>query len=608
MKLVRCIPPQWLNKPVLEGVFPQKKIVALNRQGYNIYYFPNYPKEPPPKNVEGKHIDTFEYVFVDMDLKDGIYASKEAFLEAIDIPPNMVCDSGNGIHVYWKVDDLDAMAFLKLSRRLMRKYNTDPAVNKICQLMRLSGTYNTKNKDNRLLCQIIHEDLDARYTCEGLDKLLPPITIADDGYCTTHYNSVFNPQANEVDLDVMPPKFGEFIHSSHEAKKLWTEITDDRSGDDYRLAHLLFANEFTREEAVAVLSNSAKALTRQPVHRLSYANNMVNKIWTYNIKPDKALSKSVGEILSKNPETLKGVSFRCHPRIDNTEHGFCLGHVMGLVAGSGVGKTAFALNIFKWFAERNPDYHHFFIPLEQPSHEIALRWQTMCGEGTSLHNKVHVISNYDDNGNFRHLSLDEIRVYIEEWQKTNNLKIGCVVIDHIGALKKKGLKGENQDIMDICHKMKSFAVQTNTFLIMQSQTSRQKAGIGDLELDKDAAYGTIYFESYVDYLVTLWQPLKRCHHETDCPTVTAFKFCKIRHKKAKRDIIQEDVPYYFYFDSERELLTDMTQLQANRFDFYVNIATSKRKADKKTDLVEYKSVDYEGKDANTSNDRHTPGH
>ena len=127
---------------------------------------------------------------------------------------------------------------------------------------------------------------------------------------------------------------------------------------------------------------------------------------------------------------------------------------------------------------------------------------------------VQIIENYEQNGQFRHLSLDEIKNYILEYQKSTGRKVGCVVIDHIGALKKKTKDGENQGIMDICHTMKAFAQETNTMLVMQSQAPREKAGIGDIELNKDAAYGTVFFESYCDYLITMWQPLKRCYSES----------------------------------------------------------------------------------------------
>jgi len=624
MTLLRIIAPDWLMKKepgtprVLEGLFSEEQIAEHNRRGYNVYYLPNHPKSyKKGSTVDGSMIDMFNYVFVDCDTKEGIH-TKDSFLETLaykNIPPTKIIDSGNGIHAYWQVSDLDALSYLRFQRRLVRLFNTDEAVGQLFQLMRLPGTVNTKVQDAQKPCEILAES-DTQYTAEELDKLLPPITREDEIYCKQHYDRTYNIQQNQTLIDdTLPPKFGAFIQNNREAKELYAGTSDDRSKSDYRLGHLMFANSFSKTEALSVLVNTAKALQRAPVHRASYAENIVNKIWTFELTEDKktlSLSNSVREILQKSGNTLKGTPFRCHKRIDNTEHGFRLGQVIGLVAGSGVGKTATALNMFRWFAQENPDYHSFFIPLEQPANEIADRWKTMCGDDTSMHDKVHVMSNYDDDGNFRHLSFDEIKDYIQQFQKERNIKVGCVVIDHIGALKKKGSSGENQDIMDICHAMKAFAVQTNTVLVMQSQSSREKAGIGDLELNKDAAYGTVFFESYCDFLITMWQPLKRCHNEQSCPTVTAFKFCKIRHKKARKDVIQEDVPYWLYFDSETELLRDMTQDEITSFKYFNSKAINKRKADRKTEIIAYESVPYkEGvaqNEASADSPRHSTRH
>ncbi len=605
MTLCRLILPQWVldknpnMKRVLEGKFTDEQLSKFNKDGYNVYYLPNGPKAYTPGiTVDGSHIDSFSYVFVDFDTKAGNYASKDEFLEAIGvagIEPAKAIDSGNGCHIYWKVSDLDAKSYLRFQRRLLRLFSTDEAVGQIFQLMRLPGYVNTKLEYNQAPCSILFES-DKVYTSEELDKLLPPITLEDEVYCNQHYDRTYGLNQNETEIsDILPPKFGKLLSDNREVKEIWSGHADDRSKNDFRLGHLMYSNGFTKDEALSVLVNSAKALQRAPIHRKSYAENIVNKIWTFELTEDKDsldLSSSIRDILQRSGDTIKGTPFRCHKRIDNTVHGFRLGQVIGLVAGSGVGKTAMALNMFLWFSQENPDYHSFFVPLEQPANEIADRWKTMCGDDTSLHDKVHVISNYDNNGNFRHLSLDEIREYIEKFQETTGFKIGCVVIDHIGALKKKNSSDENQDLMAICHQMKSFAVQTNTLLVMQSQTSREKAGIGDIELDKGAAYGTSTFEWYCDYLITMWQPVKRCHSESACPTVTAFKFCKIRHKKTNQDVIQEDVPYYMYFNPETELMYDMTQDQITSFNFFLPKATNKRKADKKTELVTYISVPY----------------
>ncbi len=604
--IYRLIAPKWaledgtIPVKVLEGEFTDDQIAEYNAQGYNIYYLPNAPSEyQKGVTIDGSMVDSFNYIFVDCDLKEQKYASKEAFLYRLaqrdDMVPSLVIDSGNGVHAYWRVSDLDAMSYLRLQRRIVRHFNTDEATCNLFQLMRCPGTMNTKDKNDIKPCTILMET-DSVYTAEWLDKTLPSITLADEQYCQQHYNKTYNIYQDQTPIDdEIPPKFGKLLRDNPEVKELWSGPTDDRSKNDFRLGHIMFANGFTKEEACSVLVNSAKALQRAPIHRRNYAINIVDKIWTFELAGDKEsldLSQSVKEILQRKGDTLKGQRFSCHPRIDNTEHGFRLGQVIGLVAGSGVGKTAFALNLFRWFAQENPDYHHFFVPLEQPANEIADRWRTMCGEDVSLHEKVQIISNYDEDGGFRHLNFDTIKEYIEKFQKTRGVKVGCVVIDHIGALKKEGKNGENQDLMTICHQMKSFAVQTKTLLVMQSQSSREKAGIGDLELNKDAAYGTVYFESYCDYLITLWQPLKRVHSEPQCPTVTAFKYCKIRHKKARRDIIQEDVAYYLYFDSETEQMRDMTQDEIISFGYFLPMATNKRKSDRKTEILSYHSVPY----------------
>ena len=596
--IIRAILPAWrtdLPKVVEADMLPEQ-IERLNADGYNIYFLPNYPSNyDPSQNVDGRHIDVFESVFVDMDLKQKAYASKDAFLGRLmtfELTPSMVVDSGNGIHAYWNISDLDAKSFLRLQRRLCRYFNTDEAVAKIYQLMRVPNTMNTKVKDNFKPCEVLHFS-EIQYTCEQLDNVLPSITAEDESYCTSHFNKTYGLGPKLEVNHKLPMKFADLLRSNREVKEIWAGGVDDRSKADFRLGHLMFAHGFTKDEAMSVLVNTAKAISRAPVHRVSYAQNIVDQIWTFELAENKktlTLSSTVREILERSGGDVKGTRFPCWSYLDATEYGFRLGQVIGLVAGSGVGKTAVALNMFLGFVKNNPDYDHFFIPLEQPANEIADRWKSMCGTNTQLYDKVHVISNYAEDGSFRHLSFAEIKDYLLEFKKQTGRQVGCVVIDHIGALKKKGSNGENQDLMDICHSMKAFAVETNTMLVMQSQAPREKAGIGDLELNKDAAYGTVYFESYCDYLMTIWQPLKRCYSEEGCPTVTAFKFCKIRHKKQKRDKIQEDVRYLLYFDSEREHLRELTQDEETSFKFFNTKATKERSKDRKTDQIEYTKI------------------
>ncbi len=595
--LCRLIAPKWLADKgaarALEGLFTDEQIAERNSEGYNIYHWPNYPKQyDGSHNVNGADIDTFKYVFVDFDLKSGTYPSKDAFLEKVllsSIPPSRVIDSGGGIHAYWRVSDLDVKGYLRLTRRLMRLFNTDPAVGTIAQLMRLPGTLNTKVEGGEWpLCEVLLDD-ETSYTCEQLDALLPPIMIEDERHCISHYDKTFNPEASGPIDDTLPPKFGQLLEKNVEAKELWANPSGDRSKADYRLGHLMYANGFSKSEALSVLVNSAKAMTRAPVHRSAYAQGIVDKIWTYEMTEKSSLAPTVRDILSRGAdEALVGRRFACNRLIDDTEHGYRLSHVMGIVGGSGVGKTTLTLNAFLWFAENNPDFHHFFFSLEQPVGELAKRIRTICGTNETLYDKIHIIGNHNPDGTYRNYSLSDIRDFVDTWQKETGIKAGAVVIDHIGVLAKNAKNGERDGLTTVCQQMKAVANQLEVFLIMLSQAPREKAGIGDLELNKDAGYGTVAFESFVDYLVCMWQPLKRAYSQ-GAPTVMAVKFAKIRHKRQGVDRIQEDICYQFYFDPKTERLREMTQTEETAAKHYLQVATNLRKIDRKADIVPYVS-------------------
>lgn len=610
--IYRCILAKWAgtkdSRRVYEGQFTSERLAELNAQHYNIYYLPNTPSVyQKGRTVEGSHIDRFKYVFVDFDLKSESYPSKDAFIEEIaesGLTPTRIVDSGNGIHVYWEVTDLDAMSYLRLQKRLIKRFHTDPAVAQIYQLLRVPGTFNTKDPENPKLCEELYQG-EAVYTCEKIAASLPPISMEEEEYCKQHFDKTYNIEKKHIKVDdVLPRVFIDLISKNTEVRDIWQGNVEDRSAADFRLGHVMFAHKFTKAQAMSVLVNCPKAIGRAPIHRVSYAESIVDKIWAHEIEgapAPEALSFTVRQILDKGEGNLKGTRFPCARVLDATEHGFRLGQVIGLVAGSGVGKTAMALNMFRWFVQNNPNCDHFFVPLEQPSQEIADRWRTMCTGEEHLFDKVHIMSNYASDGTYRRLSLKEIEDYIVEFQKTSGRKIGCVVIDHIGVLKKAGKPGEKEDIGAICQDMKAFAQRTDTMLVMQSQTSREKAGIGDLELNKDAAYGTSDFENYCDYLITMWQPLKRCYTQEGCPTVTAFKFCKIRHKKKGMDEIQEDVPYRLLFNPTTEHMRPLTQDEEKSFDFFNKAATNLRKKDRKTDILEYTSTTWVTEEAEDGN-------
>lgn len=616
------LPPQWLRDKDPSVNTPKQRETddpqPLNAEGYGVYFYPNDASivNNPRKFLDGADIDRFRYVFVDMDLKDygskdpdrvHDYPTKAAFLEALakfPATPTSIIDSGRGIHAYWAVQDLDAMSFLRIQRRLARHLRTDPAVSKIKQVMRAPGTLNTKDPNNFIPCEVIGGDSALSYTAETLDSVLPQITPEDEVYCQDHWNKTYKVRPQLTVDDRIPVKFHKLLKSNGEVQRIWKGEVEDRSTADYRLGHILLAAQFTKDEAMSVLVNTAKALERAPVHRVNYAADIVTKVWDYEEKaedfdPDD-LSQSVQQILDGAKGALQGQRITCWSYLDNTKTGFRLGHVVGLVAGVKTGKTVLSLNMAKGFVAYNPDMDHIFVALEQPATEIASLWKKLCRDEAHLWKRLRVISNYNPDGSHRLLSLEDIEEYVIKYRQKTGRKVGCVIIDHIGALKQEGYD-RFKPIEDICHRMKPFAIRTNTLLVMQSHAPREKAGGGDLELNQDAAYGTQRFEAYVDWLITMWQPLKKLYSNKACPKVTAFKFAAIRHRE-EGDVIQEGERYRMTFMPVTGGLREMLESEEKAFDHYNKLCANKRKQDRNTEVLSYTSArndakDHTGKDA-----------
>lgn len=608
--------PKWMKEPggnpakLEDGVeardLSAEELEHINSLGYNAYWLPNYPSTwDGQRNTKGLDVDVFDYVFVDMDLKEKKYASKDAFIErlgAFPLEPTMIVDSGNGLHAYWRVTDLTVMDYLRIQRRLCRALDTDEATGKIHQLMRVWGTLNTKERDNYKPCELLLSNENA-YDGAQLDEVLPRLSAEDEAYCKNHHDITYGlVEAIPFD-DKMPDKWFKQFPKGSQGYSLLHEKQPDRSEADWKLAHLLLARGFTKEEAMSVLVNTEKAAERRGQHRINYAQNMVTKIWTAvvegtapgggAVEPEvkKVISRSIRQIKdSATSEELKGTRFPCNQIVDATKHGFRLTQVLGLIGGAGSGKTTWALNLFMWFIQNNPDYIHLFVSLEQPEGEISERWRRLTNDNEMFYDNVHVLGNYNEDGTYRELGIHDIEKHIKLLESETGRKVGCVVIDHIGVLKTTNTRGEFMAPVDICRYMKALAKNTNTFLIMQSQTSREKAGDGDLELDKDAAFGTTLFEWFCDYVVTIWQPLKRIYAEHDHMTVTCFKYCKIRHKDQKVDKLKEGSIYALHFDTVTENLRLLTQDEQQAFKHFEGKAIAARNRDKRRDGLNLQDI------------------
>ena len=233
---------QWSKNPdllksikgpdIYEGCFDSEIIEEKNLEGFNTYWFPNHPStnvyDEDTKYLSGKLIDIFEWVFVDMDLKDKVYENKEKFYEKLkefSLKPNMVVDSGNGVHAYWRVTDLTRETYLSLQFGLINHFKTDSSIWTVLQLMRVPGSLNTKDSKNFKLVTV-KEDLHGEnfYTSDQLSELLE-IEPEQLEKAQNHLNKLDGITSinlgEDVNLDELPDNFLQLLYSNERIYQLF---------------------------------------------------------------------------------------------------------------------------------------------------------------------------------------------------------------------------------------------------------------------------------------------------------------------------------------------------------------------------------------------------
>lgn len=637
MQFYRLIKPDWA-KPLLDNGEPNSKFIEEfkgddvidgcdfsqeflsehNNKGYNLYWFPNCPDQnvyaSGVKYLNGKHIKLFNYVFVDMDLKDKVYKSKEEFIEvlkAFPIVPTFTVDSGNGIHAYWQISDLTRDLYVYIQQGLINIFKTDESIFTVLQLMRIPCSINTKRHKDYVQSKLITDVCSNQvYTKdkfgfvltmpqERLDKAQRHLDKLD-GKLQVDLGA-------DVNLDELPDRFIDYIHkpSNLGMYRIFTDPTrsyKDRSSADMALANILFAAGFDRKEALAVLANTQKALSH--ANRRSYAQGTIDKVYVDNLQRKY---RTVGQRL-KNPDNERQLA----PQVKGTYYfdNGVLGHpwrkkeVMGLIAGPGVGKTSVVLQWIKDAIENNPDNDDIYIifSLEMPEEQIIDRWIRLVGKDSKLADRLYVIGNEEEDGTPRNMGLQEIYDAAMEIKKGTGKNIGMMAIDHIGItarhinLERKpnfGALSESEgsygkirtiSLNSLATQMKTLAKVLETFLIVLTQTTKDK-GKGDIPIDKDGAYGISQYENIMDRIVTIWQPLQRVQSQTKLRFL-AFQYVKIRDKH-KDDQIQTHEPKILIYDIETGKLNMCGSTDYQEFLRLLPSAQAAREKDEKKQTSNY---------------------
>lgn len=589
MQFYRLVKPVWAQ-PTLANGEPNPKFVEAvdgpntyegcdftpeflaekNSKGYNLYFFPNHPSKDVyaegVRHLSGRNIDVFNFVFVDMDLKEGKYASKEEFiarLRSFPLKPTMVVDSGNGVHGYWRISDLTRAQYVITQLALIQHFKTDESIWTVLQLMRVPMYMNTKRHKDYVQCSIVEAESSGQvYSIQDFPKELFNIDEKFVVKAQNHINRLEGKSEIDLGLDVnvdeIPDAFMDLMLEKPEIARLFRDpkSVGDRSSADMKLANLLFNNKFDIRQALAVMSNTQKALEKG-AHRMEYASLTISKV--YSDRP-KHKFQTVSEYLINNRDKV------LEPTINGPEYmdSGVLGdpwrrkEILGLIAGSGIGKTAVALNIVREIIQNNPsnDDVYVFFSLEMSKGQIIKRWLKLVGENSPLADRLYVVDSQDEKGMPFVIGLQEIYEVCSEIRQVTGKHVGTIIIDHfhlisthIDTRKKPNFGitseqntgyGDRQNLSPnmMATQLKGMVKTLDTFMIVLAQTTKEK-GVGDLPIGKDGAYGISQFEWIMDYIVSIWQPLMRVQNQ--CKTnFLAWQFAKIREKHSNDRIKEYD--------------------------------------------------------------------
>lgn len=206
-----------------------------------------------------------------------------------------------------------------------------------------------------------------------------------------------------------------------------------------------------------------------------------------------------------------------YDKIDRAIRGIAPGEVCEVMARTGVGKTAFLLNVIKNVIIK----HHvpvLFFSLEQPLAQIYERVAQISKERTGQEvEKAYAAgdSSYHEIAKLNYkqlyvveedmLTYEELKAFIELAAAE---KIGevppLVCVDYLGRMKGGG--GNAYEITsELARMLKALAKEMDIALLYLHQTSRMgKTGAEDITLDMARDSGVV--EEAADFIIGMWRP------------------------------------------------------------------------------------------------------
>ena len=503
-----------------------------------------------------------DYFPVDIDSEDLEKAHKQTkhFLNMmlnnyeIDLSTLRIFFSGaKGFHVLipWRLFDLKPgnelpQVFKKMALKVAEGIKIDTVIYDKVRLFRFSNTINSKTglyKVPLTPAEVLNKDIeDIKLLAKDKRKINTEAVEGVNEYLKTLYKETMvevmeKPAIKVEGRETKPPKAAKLCY--YKILEGLKEGGRDNAG--LRLA-VHFSKELPPEVALSMLhgwnKRNSPPLTDEEVDKLftqaqgGYdfgCNDPLLKEYcqdncTYKkekggrVTADKIYS--LDEAKQKYIEYIKRLQEKKitlgYEKIDKAIRGIAPGEVCEVMARTGVGKTAFLLNVIK-----NVSIKHkvpiLFFSLEQPLAQIYERVaqiskeksgqdveRTYAGGDTSYHEVAKL--------NFKDLYVveEDMLTYeeIKEFIDVATEKIGTVppliCVDYLGRMKGGG--GNAYEVTsEIARLLKSLAKEKDVAVLYLHQTSRMgKTGAEEISLDMARDSGVV--EEAADFIIGMWRP------------------------------------------------------------------------------------------------------
>lgn len=294
-------------------------------------------------------------------------------------------------------------------------------------------------------------------------------------------------------------------------------------------------------------------------------------------RKDQLKIKSAGEYLRNNdaPINIPELVVRGPELLDCNVRKWHLGDSIGVIGSTGIGKTSLLLWNFKHILLNNPEGICVFIACEMSERQILAKWKKATQDCPEISDRLYIITSYDEDGVTRDLSINGIKNLLKTYENVLEKKIISYVVDHLHIVRRS----PTETLGDVVKTFKLMNMDLQMLGFLTSQTTKGKAGAGDLPLDATACHSCSDFEWEMTQIYTLCQPLKRVADDAGI-CITSYKLAKNRFKE-KDDKRKEGVNYLLKFDNDTESYSNLTSNDKIKFDQWYDCVIELRKNEEK---------------------------